>query len=411
MRHVLVLCALAAVGCAEARTPPSGDSPAESSSVRDSAGITIRTDPTAVRDLPVFATVAADPSVVIGLDEASPSELFIGVGDIATHPDHGIAIADPRSLDVRVFDWAGRYRLTVGGPGEGPGEFGRVSTIEADSTLWVWDGRRGRASRFNWDGDLLSELGVSTEGMPWGGILAFTPSGHAVVGRHVVENVDELGYHLWPIPLDVSVADPSGSEVPLGRVPATEWVAHLTEISGGPPGMRVHGSLLRPLGGVRFLETLGDSILLARGDSPELALYGTDAVLREIWRLPGLVEPATAEFIDRWGAVYSTRLLAQLDTPNAQVHAPRALSEFPPETLPAFVDLVVSDTGDLWLAAVSADDLRTWVVVSRDGAYRGRVELPSEWDVRAVSEQHVVAVSVGPLGVEHVRIFDLLSAM
>lgn len=149
---VLAASALVAAGCAEqASTSSAADrGGGQAGSVSDSAGVTIRTDPTPVDELPVIATVADTPSVTLGLDESNPAELFVEVGDIASHPDHGVAVADVGALDVRLFDWSGRHRGTIGGPGEGPGEFGRISSIEGDSTLWVWDSRRGRASRFTW---------------------------------------------------------------------------------------------------------------------------------------------------------------------------------------------------------------------------------------------------------------------
>jgi hypothetical protein len=75
--------------------------------------------------------------------EMGPEETTIGdIGDARFLPDGGVALLDKQSINLRVFDNAGRPRQTVGRRGQGPGEFARaVWSLAVDGTgsLYVGD--------------------------------------------------------------------------------------------------------------------------------------------------------------------------------------------------------------------------------------------------------------------------------
>lgn len=55
--------------------------------------------------------------------------LFGSVWSIAVDDDRNVHVLDEQAQHVRVFDSAGLYVETLGGPGEGPGEFSRAEAM------------------------------------------------------------------------------------------------------------------------------------------------------------------------------------------------------------------------------------------------------------------------------------------
>ena len=114
-------CALASCGTGEA---PSGPAPAV---VVETIG-----DTTVVRTLSGSvwgADATLVPEVSIGELDGPEEFLFGSIQSIAVDDDRNVYVFDQQAHNVRVFDAAGSYIETLGGRGEGPGEFGRAEAI------------------------------------------------------------------------------------------------------------------------------------------------------------------------------------------------------------------------------------------------------------------------------------------
>ncbi|RPJ03173.1 MAG: 6-bladed beta-propeller, partial [Candidatus Aminicenantes bacterium] len=86
-----------------------------------------------------------------------PAELtFAGIADIAVNNYGEIYIADRRLAEIRKFDKDGKYILTFGRKGQGPGEFQsiRVLSIDSNGEVIVYDDMLGRVSIFADTGEL-----------------------------------------------------------------------------------------------------------------------------------------------------------------------------------------------------------------------------------------------------------------
>jgi hypothetical protein len=91
-----------------------------------------------------------------------PAELtFAGISDMAVNGKGEIYVADRRLAEIRKFDKDGRYLLTFGRKGQGPGEFQsiRVLSIGSRDEVIVFDDMLGRVSLFSENG----ELGTTTK--------------------------------------------------------------------------------------------------------------------------------------------------------------------------------------------------------------------------------------------------------
>jgi hypothetical protein len=84
-------------------------------------------------------------TVNIGLMEGDSAYIFGEVVDAEFLSDGSLAVLDRQANFVRVFDEAGMFRYSAGGPGEGPGEldFPVALVVPSPGELWVVEGGRG----------------------------------------------------------------------------------------------------------------------------------------------------------------------------------------------------------------------------------------------------------------------------
>ena len=111
--------------------------------VRDSSGVVIAENTGSIDPGSSDWQLAVQPSVVIGTLEGPEEDQLIRVGGAARLSDGRIAVGDTEALHVRVFGPDGRHRITLGGEGEGPGEFQAVhlAGVLPGDTLVVVDRR------------------------------------------------------------------------------------------------------------------------------------------------------------------------------------------------------------------------------------------------------------------------------
>ena len=90
------------------------------------------------------------PEVSIGELDGPEEYLFGRIFSIAADDDLNVYVFDHQAQEVRVFDSLGTYLETLGGPGEGPGEFSRAEAIALlpDGRLVVRDPGNRRVQVF-----------------------------------------------------------------------------------------------------------------------------------------------------------------------------------------------------------------------------------------------------------------------
>ncbi|UCC26158.1 MAG: 6-bladed beta-propeller [Gemmatimonadales bacterium] len=135
-------------------------SPGWSGAIVDSAGVTIVRNPLQ----PIWAPEEGwwvEELFRVGGDESVPASHFGYVADAALGEDGRIYVLDQRAQAVRVFDSDGGLVRSLGGPGEGPGELGRLATsvLESGGEILVVDWVQHRLSRYDVaDGRVLPSL-------------------------------------------------------------------------------------------------------------------------------------------------------------------------------------------------------------------------------------------------------------
>lgn len=129
----------------------SGTIPQPTASVTDSAGVRVVTsDPGDA----VYAELAEAPALSVGLLDGPPEFLFGRIATAARDEDGNLVVADGQANEIRIFDPRGEHLQTLGGEGEGPGEFERLSGAwpVAGGGIVAIDSDLERITRFDPDG-------------------------------------------------------------------------------------------------------------------------------------------------------------------------------------------------------------------------------------------------------------------
>lgn len=92
----------------------------------------------------------------VGAITGSREYSHVRIAGITTTRDGSMWVLDSGTREVRVYDPNGAHRFTVGGEGEGPGEFRRpLEIVGHDSVVAVVDAALGRETWLGLEGELL----------------------------------------------------------------------------------------------------------------------------------------------------------------------------------------------------------------------------------------------------------------
>jgi hypothetical protein len=175
------------------------DSPSWSGAVTDSAGVTVVHNP----DVGVWAaseTWTLEEELRIGVVEGDPEYTFGRIGSVDVDSRDRIFVLDAQAQHVKVYSPEGQYELTIGGPGNGPGELGPEPaslSVGSGDTLFVSDLSNQRVNRYAPDGTTLGSLRLAFEnGLPLaiaatrGGVIAAQVRPLALPGEAQPDSMD-----------------------------------------------------------------------------------------------------------------------------------------------------------------------------------------------------------------------------
>ena len=99
------------------------------------------------------------PRLVLGENDLDENSSFGAISAVRFLDDGRIAVLDRYACGARVFSPSGEYLQTIGGPGEGPGEFANPNSMAAlNDRIVIIDKWALRASLFDQQGNYISEL-------------------------------------------------------------------------------------------------------------------------------------------------------------------------------------------------------------------------------------------------------------
>ncbi len=365
-----------------------------------SGGDALSADPH-VDDLPSLTLVE---ELRLG-DREDPDVGFSRVGAAVPTPDGGVVVLEQEARELRIFDIQGTLVRTMGGWGEGPGEFDRPTSMGlVGDTVWVRDPGNSRFTLFTLSGDLLTtvpilevELDQPVPGVVVMGVPSRLRSDGRFEGRVNVRNLAGPAEGLSGS-APILLFDESGAVVDTAG--EREWSVD--------PGMTIGGQAVPPLP-PPFPES---AIRLEVSEETTVRVHrrAATAASESTFSVVGLNPHGDTLFTSRFrydpAPVPQSTSDTILDT-RAQALAP-VLQESPdavrrelesalslPHFFPSVSDARIGSDGTIWLRRED-DGIQAsrWILLEEDGAPRGALELPVGSSVHWSDRSHLWVVEL-----------------
>lgn len=367
--------------------------------VFDSAGIPIVESAAPTWDAPLV--IDPVPGIRVGREEEGPYQLgFVPRGTFLE--DGRIAVLEARAQEVRVFDPSGEHVRTLGGPGEGPGEFGGVGSIYSypGDSVAVFDGRLRRTTVFSVSSGEARVIPNPVEGnygvfglLAHGPFLLYSPGGGYRPDL-------EAGLQ-WVFTDIVAMDREDGS----ARV-----IAHL------PDRLR----RVAPDGNAPMPEPLqyaihavaDDGFYWATSDRYEIGFYDGDGRLRRLMRRPVTPPRVEPSVIER----FMELRLEAVRRREGEEAVPRYRRMYEEESfgehLPLFQAAFVDGEGRLWVGSAEWPEprfSRTWSLFDAAGFWLGDLAAPEDVQIVDATSDLVLGIWRDEFDVPYVQLHRLRS--
>lgn len=225
-----------------------------------------------------------DPRALVTIGRTDHDPLHDVVG--AFLMGEQLLVAENGSSQIKVFNLDGRLHRSIGGAGEGPGEFVDLTWIQAgvDNSVLAYDAVLGRVTRFAADGELLETV-----------TLRAPPSSAGSMALGVFDNGSILAYsRLAPeVPAAASVIRP---RAPLNLLDETgEYSATVGDYLGGElfvvPVDRGRRFVRRILGRASHI-AVADSVYVVVDNTSDMpSVFSSDGRILTLLRSTVPIEP------------------------------------------------------------------------------------------------------------------------
>ena len=379
------------------------DSPPDSATitVSDSTGTRIVTY--ASLDDEAFPVIDLEPRVdTIGAAAGADEYLFRILFNVELVPQ-GIVTADLFNSELRLFDRSGRFVSSVGGRGEGPGEFQTLTWMRehGDSLLYAWDQWGNRLNTVR-----LTEAGLTHESSVQGSwepgyspVGVFSPGQVALDNSHMVPIATSAGLQRFEQVVSVMSLEADPTSKPLQDVAAVE--SALRYVSEDQRLVPV------PFQSVPSYFFADGMMWLKDGVNGQFRRVRMDGALELVVRLPP-GRPVTDQDI----AAFRERNLRNV--PDEEVPAARRrLAQVPsPSFFPPMGSMQLDDaSGFVWLTPYpSGDEPVPWYLFDSLGCPVGRVTLPGTGSVLDIAGRRIAVRDQDEMDIERVLIHHLADA-
>lgn len=335
------------------------------------------------------------PSFSIGGASEDPRYQLSGVVGATLLPDARLIIADHYVQGLRAYGPDGTHLRTVGGEGEGPGEYEYIRGMgrcEAGRIV-AFDLHWGRNV---YDRDLawIEERGAELPGLGGPGSayrLACEPGGHIVATGWGEIGQLAQGYYVATAPV---VLVRGGQLIhDFGKRLSSERVGRGANTGPHPFGRQTNVAIS------------GDRVFI--GDASEYSVEVYDLTGQSLGRIEWT--GPNREISDADYEAHAREVLEGLPEERRPAMR-RALSELPRlETFPAYDQLRVDTGGNLWVRSFPRPGAQAveWRVFTPEGRQLARVPMSSAWTLLDIVDDRVVYVEPDELDIETVHVAGL----
>lgn len=381
-------------GCGDGGRPPPW-------TVRDSAGVEVVESVRPAWGDGEARRVAAEPVFRVGAVEGDAEELLSEVVGAVRLADGTVAVADA-AQEVRFFGPGGDHVRSVGGPGEGPGEFTGLAALgrHPGGGVWAWDFSLRRVTRITGDGEIR-------------GVVTLDPEPPVLSPVGVLPDGTFVFKQLWGASA-TAAATRTGLRRDAVAVVRVDASGALLDTVALVPGREVHigeedgrGVMTTPPFGRNAVGTVrAGRVVVGSQETFEVRELAPDGALRRILRIPSRdvrLDPGDAR-----------RLLderVEAAPPDRRAAVRRSLGAIPlPESRPAYGGLLADREGNLWVSewAPFPRVPGRWTVFGPAGRWLGDVEMPPGFQPTDIGDDWILGVSRDAMDVEYVVAFPLL---
>lgn len=313
-------------------------------------------------------------------------------------------IVDAISSEVHVFEADGAFVRTIGGIGEGPGEFrGRIgyASLGPDEEIWVED-RARRWELFDTAGRNLGsyQIPLRQGNMP----RAFTPLGVLVLR---VAGTTGSVFRFYELN-DGGVVKDTGRELPFPTNPHRVPVRTVRFEGTGRPRTIINIPVpYAPTGS----SAIADGVALWTA-----AQIGTNSYQLRKWSLRDGREMLVIDHQFEPVAIPDSVRIAAADSVVERFTSgsTKLVSDFSwrmvPSHYPALQRIYVATSGELWVGRTIAEGVFGFDIFDKAGRYLGQPEVPpqlSTMRIEAITASSIYAIETDHLGIDYVVRMDV----
>jgi hypothetical protein len=348
-------------------------------------------------------TLAAEPSVTLGLDDSNPAALLQTVVSATRLPDGSILVGDRGDFALKLFGRDGTYQRSFARKGGGPGEVRYLGAMyRCGDSVYTYDIEEGhRFSVFSLDGRYARAFRFRT---PPGQQVPYHSACNSA-GRFVHigwEARDKIrpGIHRSQVPVWLSRGDSTAPQA-VDSVPGSErW--------GLTRGGQLVGSRPLPLGKQPVLGIGSASLFVGTADRFQIRAYDfAGRRLADLQRHEAPVAVSRADIRDEVERAVAASPAGEAR--RAVIEQAYAEITFP-TTLAAYRQLVV-DAGDfVWVRAFprGTGDTALWSVFAPSGRLVAEVAVAKHLEVFEIGGDYVLGRYFDPAeAVPQVRLYRL----
>jgi hypothetical protein len=339
------------------------------------------------------------PLYVLGGPAASPAEIWTNFGDVARFDSGTLIIGDTYTGEVRLFDRSGKHVQTLGGRGDGPGEFREMWGVylAPDDTVWAIDNPTGRIHAFK-DGTYQRTMRIERIGLA--GMMGSRPVGLAT--KPPTGPVDALGRPrrdpgLIRDAAYLLVQDEHGNDADtLAEVLRSE--SYLSTARNWETPLLARSSYI----------AVGRNFV-AKGDGADTLVVVFGARGDTLGILP--VAAITGEAFSKLVEARRASRLAQGRTAEEIAAIKAMLDQMPPvDRITDITALVAGADGNIWVRRVflPQDSVAEWRVFSASGTAVASARIPVGYRLRHISGDEVIVSYRDDTDVTRVALFRIL---
>lgn len=387
--------------CSSCIGQDSSQLPGAESTTGDGTGVEIVNNPA---ELPTTLwTVSESPVIDIGSSENGPQHELFQVRGAQRLSDGRLVIADADSRELRFYDEQGKYLMSAGGKGEGPGEFLWIDSLfvlPGDSAVVLERGRGNLLSVFDEQGDFHRSFRLRTD--EFFAVAGLFETGEVLAAKDLLYSLTagEVPPAGGPAgePLTLVKFSPSGE--PISRIVQFPRFIELVYSGNG-----LNVGIPAPFSPDASWSVEGGWLAAGYSDRYEIGLYRPDGRLVRLIRREVSPTRVTRSAIDahwgqyeQWTRPEVRRVIAEL-LDDAGV----------PEHLPAFSRIILDDELFVWVEdyRIPGADGSWWTVHDPEGRAIARAETPADLQITQITRNVVVGKSIDHLDTEHVKVYDL----